>query len=99
LVNFLTHSKATKDYLDQSGRPSALRAYVAGQLDNTELQPFVSQALISESWYHGKDYDTAVKALGDMVHEWLLPAPQVGRELEWKKETINRAAAKINQTL
>jgi hypothetical protein len=55
--------------------------------------------LISESWYHGKDYDTAVKALGDMVHEWLLPAPQVGRELEWKKETINRAAAKINQTL
>ena len=99
LVNFLAHSKATKDYLDKSGRPSALRAYIAGQLDNTELQPFVSQALVSESWYKGKDYDAAVKALADMTHEWLLPPPQVGQELSWRQEVLNRAAAKINQTL
>jgi multiple sugar transport system substrate-binding protein len=99
LLNFLTHSKATKDYLDQSGRPSALRAYIASQLDNTELYPFVSQALISDSWYKGKDYDAAVKALGDMAHEWLLPPPQAGRELEWKQEVLNRAAAKFNQSL
>lgn len=99
LLNFLAHSKATKDYLDQSGRPSALRTYIAGQLDNTELYPFVSQVLISDSWYKGKDYDTAVKALGDMTHEWLLPPLQVGRELQWKQEVLNRAAAKFNQTL
>ncbi len=98
LINFLTHSKATKEYLDQSGRPSALRTYIAGQLDNTELYPFVSQALVSDSWYKGKDYDTAVKALGDMTHEWLLPPPQVGRELEWRQEVLKRAAAKFNQT-
>ncbi|MEK7131424.1 MAG: extracellular solute-binding protein, partial [Patescibacteria group bacterium] len=98
LLNFLAHSKATKDYLDQSGRPSALRTYIAGQLDNTELYPFVSQVLIADSWYKGKDYDTAVKALGDMAHEWLLPPPQVGRELEWHQEVLNRAAAKFNQT-
>jgi len=97
LLNFLAHSKATKDYLDQSGRPSALRTYIAGQLDNTELFPFVSQVLISDSWYKGKDYDTAVKALGSMAHEWLLPPPQVGRELEWQQEVLNRAAAKFNQ--
>ena len=98
LLNFLAHSRATKDYLDQSGRPSAMRTYIAGQLDNTELYPFVSQVLISDSWYKGKDYNTAVKALGDMAHEWLLPAPQAGRELEWKQEVLNRAAAKFNQT-
>lgn len=99
LVNFLTHSKSTKEYLDQSGRPSALRAYISGQLDNNELYPFVSQVLVSDSWYKGKDYDTAVRALGDMTREWLLPAPQVGRELQWKQDVLNRAAAKINQTL
>lgn len=98
LLNFLAHSKATKDYLDQSGRPSALRTYIAGQLDNTELFPFVSQVLISDSWYKGKDYDTTVKALGDMAHEWLLPPRQEGRELEWHQEVLNRAAAKFNQT-
>ena len=98
LLNFLAHSKATKEYLDQSGRPSALRTYISAQLDNTELYPFVSQVLISDSWYKGKDYDTTVRALGDMAHEWLLPAPQVGHDLEWHQEVLNRAAAKFNQT-
>lgn len=99
LVNFLAHSKATKDYLDQSGRPSALRAYIAGQLDNNDLYPFASQILVSDSWYKGKDYDTSVKALGDMVHEWLLPITQDGREAQKRQDILNRAAAKINQTL
>lgn len=99
LLNFLAHSKATKDYLDQSGRPSALRTYIAGQLDNTELYPFVSQVLISDSWYKGKDYDTAVRALGSMAREWLLPVPQDGQDLRYKQEILNRAAAKFNQTL
>ncbi|OGH91474.1 MAG: hypothetical protein A2534_00510 [Candidatus Magasanikbacteria bacterium RIFOXYD2_FULL_39_9] len=99
LVNFLAHSKATKEYLDQSGRPSALRAYIAGQLDNNDLYPFASQILISDSWYKGKDYDAAVRALGDMSREWLLPASQPGREMQWRQDILNRAAAKINQTL
>ena len=99
LVGYLTHSKATKDYLDQSNRPSALRMYISGQLENIELYPFASQSLIADSWYKGKDYDTTVKALKDMTHEWLLPPPQVGRELDWKQEVLNRATAKINQTL
>ncbi len=97
LLNYLAHSKVTKDYLDQSGRPAALRAYIAGQLDNDQLYPFASQVLISDSWYKGKDYDATVKAMADMTHEWLLPAPE-GRELQWKQEVLNRAAAKINQT-
>lgn len=98
LVNFLTHSKANKDYLDQAARPSALRAYISGQLENIALFPFASQVLVAGSWYKGKDYDTAVKALGDMAHEWLLPSPQAGQELQWKQEVLNRAAAKFNQT-
>lgn len=97
LINFLTHSKATKEYLKQSVRPSALRTYIPEQLDITELFPFVSQVLISDSWYKGKDYDATVKAMGDMVHEWLLPVA-AGRELEAKREILNRAASKINQT-
>lgn len=98
LINYLTHSKTTKEYLDQSNRPSALRAYISGQLDNVELYPFASQSLIADSWYKGKDYDTTVKALRDMTHEWLLVVP-TGQELQQKQEVLNRATAKINQTL
>lgn len=59
--------------------------YISGQLENVELYPFASQSLIADSWYKGKDYDTTVKALRDMTHEWLLPAPP-GQELEQNKK-------------
>lgn len=98
-LNYLTHSKANKEYLDASGRPSALRAYIAGQNDNPDLYPFSSQDLIAESWYKGKNYEPTVKALGDMVHEWLLPVPENTNETQWKQQILNRAAAKVNQTL
>ncbi len=49
-INYLTHSSATKTYLDATGRPTALRQYVAEQEQNSILSPFVSQALIAGNW-------------------------------------------------
>jgi len=70
LVEHLTRSKATKDYLDATGRPSALRVYLSAQKENAALAPFVSQVLVSENWYHGKNYEAALKAISDMVDNW-----------------------------
>jgi len=99
LVNYLAHSKATKEYLDQTGRPSALRAYIGEQMDKPELAPFVSQVLVAENWYRGKNYDSALNALDSMLREWLVPAPQPDRDAEYKQSILNRAASKVNQTL
>jgi len=100
LINYLTHSKADKDYLDQANRPSALRAYIGGQMDKVDLYPFASQVLIANSWYKGKDYDTTVAALSSMLHEWLQPNPTPERgDAEFRQNILNRAAAKVNQTL
>lgn len=98
LVDYLTHSAATKEYLDATNRPTALRTYIAGQREKTELAPFVSQVLNADSWYHGKDYDTATQALNSMVEEWLGTPPDQDRFLEWRQNILNRAVSKINQT-
>lgn len=99
LINFLTHSKATKNYLDQTGRPTALRAYIADQKNKPDLAPFVDQILIAENWYRGRDYTASTKAIQDLLAEWLQPAPDPDKADQWRQDILNRAAAKINQTL
>ncbi len=100
LINFLTHTKATEDYLNKTKRPTALRSLVDKQKEDIDLSPFVSQLLIAENWYRGTDYEAAVQAFKDMTTEWQsVPPNYAGREAQWGQEVLNRAAAKINQTL
>lgn len=99
LINYLTHSKATKTYLDRTGRPTALRTYITAQQGQLELQPFVAQLLIAENWYRGQNYDIALTAIKDMVSEWLIPASDPTKILEYKQSILNRAAKRIDQSL
>lgn len=99
LINFLTHSKATKDYLDITNRPTALRVYIADQKTKPELQPFVDQILIAKNWYRGRDYSSAVKAINEMIIQWLQSVGDSGKEEEIKANILNQGASKVNQTL
>ncbi|KKW08507.1 MAG: Extracellular solute-binding protein family 1 [Candidatus Kaiserbacteria bacterium GW2011_GWA2_49_19] len=99
LVNYLTHSGANKEYLTKANRPTALRAYIGLQKSDPALAPFVSGLLTADSWYHGKNYEAASRALSDMLREWIQPPPDPDRALEWKQQILDRAAAKVNQTL
>ncbi|MFA5175334.1 MAG: extracellular solute-binding protein [Patescibacteria group bacterium] len=99
LINFLAHSKANKEYLDQSGRLTAMRIYITEQKDNPDLEPFISQLLVAESWYKGKNYESAARAITDMAREWLQTPAEPSRILEYRQGILDRAAAKVNQTL
>lgn len=99
LINYLAHSGATKEYLTKTNRPSALRTYIGMQQSDPTLAPFVSQLLVADTWYHGANYAEAARALSDMLHEWLQTPPDPSRLLEWEQQALDRAAAKINQTL
>ena len=99
LLLYLTHSAATKEYLDRTVRPTALRTYIGAQSEKTELVPFISQILIADNWYKGRDYEAAAQALNSMLHEWLLPSPDPERVGEYQQAVLDRAASKINQTL
>ena len=99
VINFLAHSKATKLYLDRTGRPTALRTYITAQQVQLDLQPFVAQLLIAENWYHGQNYSVALTAIKDMVTQWLQPVPDPQKILEYRQGILNNAARKIDQTL
>lgn len=98
LIDYLAHSPVTKEYLDKTNRPTALRTYISAQQDNPDLGPFVSQVLVANSWYHGTNYDAAAQALGDMINEWRVPVPESESPLRWRQNILNRAASKIDQT-
>lgn len=98
VVDYLTHSSATKDYLDRTNRPTALRFYIGSQQGKAELAPFLSQALVATNWYRGNNYPAAQKAIYDMFREWAAPVPDGTRENDWLAGVLNRAVQKINQT-
>ena len=100
LINYLAHSSATEEYLTATKRPTALRSYVSKQKEDMDLEPFVSELLVAENWYRGNDYAAATQALKDMVGEWTqVPPKYEGKVSQWDQEVLNRAAAKVNQTL
>jgi len=99
LINYLTHSAATKTYLDNTKRPTAIRTYITGQTQDVKLKPFVSQALVAESWYKGRGYTTAKKALASMVDEWIKVPETAEKKSQWYKGILERGSSKINQSL
>lgn len=99
LLLYLTHSAATKDYLTTTGRPTALRAYIADQQKNIDLAPFVQDLLVSDNWYRGSNYDAAVTALQSMIKEWANVPAGTDRVDQYLQNVLDRAASKINQTL
>lgn len=98
LIDYLAHSAATKDYLDKTNRPTALRFYISAQQKNIALAPFLSQLLVATNWYTGANYPAAQKAVQDMFGQWLLPAPSNNVD-NWYSTILNQGAAKVNQTL
>ncbi|MFA7654284.1 MAG: extracellular solute-binding protein [Candidatus Magasanikbacteria bacterium] len=100
-INYLTRSQANGEYLEKTKRPAALRAYIAKQKTNSDLQPFVDQILVASNWYRGRNYASAQQALKDLLHDWLNPPANLEERKanQWRQDLLNIAANKINQTL
>ncbi len=98
-VTYLAHSGATKDYLQKSGRPTALRAYLAEQKNDVTLAPFVEQLLSATNWYRGGNYNAASLAVKTLVKEWLVVPADPDKLIQNWQSALNRAAAQVNQTL
>jgi signal transduction histidine kinase len=88
-----------KEYLDLSKRPTALRALINEQKEKIELAPFISQVLVAENWYRGRNYEAALKAIQDMVDEFNAVPLDNDKVMQLKQNVLNRGATKVNQTL
>lgn len=96
-VDYLTHSAATRKYLQATERPTAIRNLIADQKNDPTLAPFASELLTADSWYKGKDASAADAAIFEMFKEWLQPGHD-DQIAEWHQAILNRAASKVNQT-
>lgn len=92
-IQFMTTKQdQVKTYLAKTKHPTALRALISDQLNSDDLKVFASQLLIAKSWYHGKDFISADKAINEMI-EAIIANPE---QLE---EAVNVAAGRVQQTV
>jgi ABC-type glycerol-3-phosphate transport system substrate-binding protein len=88
---FATEPQNVKTYLDRAKKPTAHRALIRFQLEDLDLAPFANQVLIAQSWYHGKNWPAAEKAIREMIDDVV-----EGRRTI--KEAINYYVQIVNQT-
>jgi multiple sugar transport system substrate-binding protein len=92
-IQFMTTQQdQVKTYLDKTKHPTALRSLIADQLNDDDLKVFASQLLIAKSWYHGKDFISADKAINEMI-DAIIANP------EHLEDAVNVAAGRVQQTV
>ncbi|OGL72586.1 hypothetical protein A3C96_02595 [Candidatus Uhrbacteria bacterium RIFCSPHIGHO2_02_FULL_60_10] len=92
-INFAAQADHVRSYLAATNRPAALRSLLNEQLTNQLAGPFASQALVSQSWYHGQDYAAADRA----VAELLINEPPFDAPDNWIP-VVNQAAGTVTDT-
>lgn len=98
-VRFITSEQNIKSYTDTTQHPSPLRAHISAQAEDVILAPFVSQLLVAENWYRGRDTDAADRALRNLITGYLEPYGERENPLARDAELIRNAARVIQQTL
>jgi len=92
-IQFMTTKpEQVKKYLDLTKHPTALRSLINEQLNNDDLKVFASQLLVAKSWYRGKDFPAAEKAINEMVDAIVANPEQL-------ESAVNVAAGRVQQTV
>jgi multiple sugar transport system substrate-binding protein len=91
-VQYLTSAPQAKIYLDNTKKPTALRALVGDQIDNMDVGVFADQVLTTKSWYKGIDAVAAEKALSEMIDNVVAGQGKI-------EDIIKLGADKVQQTI
>ena len=91
-IQFASKAEQARLFLAATGQPTALRTLVAEQIQDDNLNPFATELLTSQSWYHGTNVDAARNAFATMI------ADVIERGLN-PFTAAETASAKVSQTL
>lgn len=69
-IQFITSEDQVKSFLDATGKPTARRALISGQLTDLRAAPFAQQLLTARSWYKGKNWSAVVAAFDEMIETY-----------------------------
>lgn len=98
-IRFISSPDNISRYVEATGQPSPLRAQIAEQQEDPELEAFALQALTAKNWYHGKDIDAAENAFNSLINDYLQPYGERESPLERDAGLIIRTAQIVQQTL
>lgn len=87
-INFLTSESAAKIYLENSGRPPALKSLIADYADDKEMSVYANQILSAKSWIQG-DPEVTEDALAEAIESVLDGSKRVDRALNDAQSKIN----------
>lgn len=102
IMETATNKDAIKKFVTNTKRIAALNEVIQGQLEDLDLGVFAKQALTARSWYHGKNSNAAEQIMLEMIdgaHTELIKVEQDKAEADIYQGAVNRAAARLNETL
>ncbi|MBU4332339.1 extracellular solute-binding protein [Patescibacteria group bacterium] len=66
-VQFASSQGQVLSYLQAAKKPTALRALIAEQEKDYDIQAFVAGVLTTKNWYHGKDFNRVEEIFKEMI--------------------------------
>ncbi|OGM00667.1 hypothetical protein A2480_01005 [Candidatus Uhrbacteria bacterium RIFOXYC2_FULL_47_19] len=69
-IQFAARQDNVKDFLNATGRPTALRGLIAEQLTNPDATTFAGQVLTAKTWYRGSDWSAVEEAFTSMIETY-----------------------------
>lgn len=91
-IQFASSEKQVNKYLEKTKRPTALKTLINIQLEDYDLETFARQVLTARSWYRGRDFNAVENIFKEMINS------VVSGQMTYS-EAVNRAVAKVNQTI
>lgn len=85
-----TDANNVKTYLERAKKPTAHRALIKTQLEDFDLASFANQVLIAKSWYRGKNWPVAEKAMKDMIDDVIEGRRTVKGAMNYYVQVINQ---------
>jgi ABC-type glycerol-3-phosphate transport system substrate-binding protein len=91
-IQFITTQEEANSYLEQTKKPTALRALINKQIDDLDIGVFAEQLLTAKSWYKGDDANAVEKIFAEMIDSVTVGQGKI-------EDIIELAARKVQQTI
>ncbi len=85
---FLNKEENIKQYLKQTGKPTALRNLVKDQESNSQIKPFVSQVLSADSWHNITNFNYVEESFKEMFEKFYIKGPNEEKSREEKLKIL-----------
>ena len=85
----------TKEYLNKSKQPTALRSLINDQILMEDVGVFANQTINAQTWYRGYDWKETENAMTDLIYEATHNISSDSTTLD----LLNLVARRINQTI